>query len=254
VASRRRAEEMIAAGRVAVNGEVVREMGVRVDAARDSIAVDGRPLPPPPRAAYFALNKPPGVISSARDSLGRQTVVDLIPGAGRLYPVGRLDADSAGLVLLTNDGELAHGLTHPRFGVPKVYAVEVSGVPGAAALTRLRNGVELDDGLTAPAGVELVEQGAARVILRITIREGRKRQVRRMLDAVGCPVQRLTRVAIGPLRLGDLKRGAWRPLTGAEVAALRSAVAAGGRRPGARPPRAARAPRGAGTGGPRGQE
>ena len=219
VASRRSAEAMIAAGRVSVDGEVVD------DPARDvgqgsGVAVDGRPVEGPEPRVLFALNKPVGVVSSARDTHGRPTVVALVPTAGlRLYPVGRLDADSSGLILLTNDGELANRLTHPRFAVAKTYRARLGGGPvRAAALNALRRGVQLEDGPTAPALVRRLRADE----IELTIREGRNRQVRRMCAAVGHPVAELQRVAFGPVRLGELAPGEHRRLREAEVEQLRA--------------------------------
>jgi 23S rRNA pseudouridine2605 synthase len=216
VASRRAAEGLIGEGRVTVDGKVVR------DPARDvtgdeAIAVDGEAIRAPGARVVYALNKPAGVVSTAHDTHGRRTVVELVPTSQRLYPVGRLDADSTGLILLTNDGDLAYALTHPRFEVPRTYRARVEGRPGERALRALRQGVELDDGRTAPARVRLV--GAHE--LELTIHEGRKRQVRRMCEAVGHRVVALRRVAFGPLRLGDLRPGRHRRLTAAEVERLR---------------------------------
>jgi len=214
--SRRVCEELIADGRVAVNGTVA-VLGRRVDPEHDRIEVDGHPAPTRPGLVHYLVNKPRGVISTAKDTHGRPTVVDLVPPEPRVFPVGRLDADTEGLLLLTNDGELAQLLTHPRHGVEKEYLVHVAGGavrPGA--LRRLRDGVELDDGVTAPAEVSQPEPG----VLRITIHEGRNRQVRRMCDAVGHPVQRLVRLRIGAVTDRRLKPGAWRPLTSDEVRAL----------------------------------
>jgi 23S rRNA pseudouridine2605 synthase len=203
---------------VTVGGAVVTDPARDVDA---DVAVDGTPVEPEPREVY-ALNKPAGVVSTVRDTHGRPTVTSLVPSARRLYPVGRLDADTTGLILLTNDGELANSLTHPRYEVPKTYVarVEPAGV-GEAALRALRAGVELDDGRTSPARVRRVKPG----VLEIRISEGRKRQVRRMCEAVGHRVVALERVAFGPLRLGDLAPGAHRRLTGAEIERLRKAAA-----------------------------
>jgi len=219
VASRRSAEAMIAARRVSVDGEVVD------DPARDvgqgsGVAVDGRPVEGPEPRVLFALNKPVGVVSSARDTHGRPTVVALVPTAGlRLYPVGRLDADSSGLILLTNDGELANRLTHPRFAVAKTYRARLGGGPvRAAALNALRRGVQLEDGPTAPALVRRLRADE----IELTIREGRNRQVRRMCAAVGHPVAQLQRVAFGPVRLGELAPGEHRRLRDAEVEQLRA--------------------------------
>jgi 23S rRNA pseudouridine2605 synthase len=218
VASRRAAEEIIAAGRVRVAGEVVRDPAF--DVGEDaSVALDGRPLAgPEPRVAY-AVHKPLGVVSTARDTHGRPTVVELVADAGvRLYPVGRLDADSSGLIVLTNDGALAQRLTHPSFEVPRTYRVSVGGPPlQARALRRLREGVALEDGLTAPAQARRL--GAHE--LELTLREGRNRQVRRMCAAVGHPVSALQRTAFGPLRLGRLRPGASRRLSAAELQGLR---------------------------------
>jgi len=220
VASRRSAETLIAAGRVSVDGELV------TDPARDvtdesRVALDGQPLAGAEPHVLYALHKPVGVLSSASDARGRETVLELVPAAGlRLYPVGRLDLDSSGLMLITNDGGLANRLTHPRFQVPKTYRVELAGRPiGQRALDALRSGVELDDGPTAPASVRRLSARA----IELTIREGRNRQVRRMCQAVGHPVViALTRTGFGPLRLGALAPGAHRRLRAAEVERLRA--------------------------------
>ncbi len=218
--SRRVCEELIAAGRVTVNGEVV-VLGRRVDAAVDLVEVDGAPVGTRPGLVHYLLNKPAGVVTTASDTHGRPTVVELVPAEPRVFPVGRLDADTEGLLLLTNDGELANRIAHPRHGLPKEYLATIAGgqvSPGA--LRRLREGVELDDGLTAPAKVSQPSPG----VLRITIHEGRNRQVRRMCDAVGHPVTRLVRTRIGPLGDRHLKPGSWRRLTPAEVRALAEAT------------------------------
>jgi 23S rRNA pseudouridine2605 synthase len=222
VASRRAAESLIAEGRVTVGGEVIRDPARDVSADQE-IALDGAPVAgQPSELVVFALHKPAGVVSTARDTHGRPTVVDLVAAPGlRLYPVGRLDAETTGLILLTNDGDLANRLTHPRYEVPKVYVAEVRGGPVAAgALRALREGVALEGGRTAPARVRQLRPG----VLEITLREGRKRQVRRMCEAVGHRVERLHRVAIGPLRLDDLAPGAVRRLTPAETERLRGAA------------------------------
>ena len=219
VASRRRCEELIEEGRVAING-VVAELGGRVDVERDIVTVDGAFVPLAPDAVYYLLNKPAGHVTTAHDPQGRPTVVELVPAEPRVVPVGRLDLDTEGLLLLTNDGELTHRLTHPSFGVEKEYLAEVDGTPSRAALRRLREGVELDDGLTAPAKVALVAPN----LLRVVIHEGRNRQVRRMCAAIGHPVLRLVRVRIGPLVIGSLAPGTWRVLDGAEVRALAAAA------------------------------
>lgn len=223
VASRRACEELIRQGRVQVNGQVVTELGTKVDPNLDEISVDGTPLSGPAERVYLILNKPPGYISTADDPWGRPTVLDLVPHRGRLYPVGRLDAESEGLLLLTNDGELTHRLTHPRYQQEKEYLVLVKGHPKEAILSRLRRGVDLEEGRTAPAKVSRVSRKERRETppdttwLRIVVHEGRKRQIRRICAAVGHPVQRLIRVRLGPLRLGPLKPGQWRPLSGREL-------------------------------------
>jgi 23S rRNA pseudouridine2605 synthase len=221
VASRRAAEQLVFAGRVTVGGEVVRDPARDVGVG-DAVAVDGRGVALERRHVVYALNKPAGYVSTAKDPQGRPTVVSLIAGRERLYPVGRLDADTTGLLLLTNDGELAHRLTHPSFEVPRVYRAQVRNPPvREAALRKLREGVQLDDGVTAPAGARRLAPDRVEIVLH----EGRKRQVRRMLDAVGHPVVRLERVAFGPLRLGDLPLGRHRLLKAAEVEQLRRAAA-----------------------------
>ena len=219
VASRRASEEIVRAGRVTVAGARVTDPARDVG-EQDAVAVDGQPVSGQARRLVYALHKPPGVVSTARDPQGRPTVVSLLPSKVRLFPVGRLDADTTGLILLTNDGELANRLTHPRFEVPKTYRALVGNPPvGATALQALRSGIELDDGPSAPARVRSLRPD----LLELTIHEGRKRQVRRMCAAVGHPVRRLERVAFGPLRLGRLPVGAHRLLSGREVDALASA-------------------------------
>ena len=220
VASRRAAEELIRAGRVTVGGEVVSDPA-RDAAEGDGVAVDGRPVVVEDTVVY-AVHKPAGVVSTAADTHGRPTVLGLVDDPRRLYPVGRLDADTTGLILLTNDGELANRLTHPRYGVEKTYVARVAGGPvRATALRRLREGVALEDGLTAPARVRAL--GPDR--LELVLREGRKRQIRRMCEAVGHRVRALQRVAFGPLTLRGLPEGAARLLAPGEVAALRRAAA-----------------------------
>jgi 23S rRNA pseudouridine2605 synthase len=217
--SRRACENLITARRITVNGEVP-VLGRRIDPAVDEVELDGVPLPVIPGLVHYVLNKPAGVVSTAEDTHGRTTVVELVPDDPRVFPVGRLDMDSEGLLLLTNDGRLTHRLTHPSFGVPKEYLVEVEGEPSAREVRRLREGVDLDDGSTAPARVAVV----APTLLRIVIHEGRNRQVRRMCEAVGHPVVRLVRTRIGPLTDPTLEPGAWRPLTIDEVRALAAAA------------------------------
>jgi 23S rRNA pseudouridine2605 synthase len=214
VASRRGAERLIADGKVSVAGEVVTDPARDVDEGSD-VVLDGSPVAPEPREVW-AVNKPKGVVSTAREPGRRRAVTQLVESSRRLYPVGRLDADSTGLILLTNDGELANRLTHPRYRVPKTYLVELARPPAEADLDRLRNGLRLDDGPTAPAQVERLGERE----LEITIREGRKRQVRRMAEAIGNEVECLTRIRIGPLDLGDLRRGEARRLDRREVEAL----------------------------------
>ncbi|MDP9227567.1 MAG: rRNA pseudouridine synthase [Actinomycetota bacterium] len=214
VASRRAAERMIRAGRVSVAGETV------TDPARDvgedsGVEVDGRPVVSEPREVW-ALNKPEGVVSTAREPGSRRAITELVDSERRLYPVGRLDADSSGLILLTNDGELANRLTHPRYGVPKTYVVSLARAPREDEIERLRRGVRLEDGPAAPARVESL--GGRE--LEVTIREGRKRQVRRMAEAVGNEVESLRRVGFGPLELGELAPGEARRLGEAEVRVL----------------------------------
>jgi 23S rRNA pseudouridine2605 synthase len=214
VASRRAAEELIGAGRVTVGGEVITDPARGVDESSD-VRVNGDPVAPEPREVW-AVNKPTGVVSTAHEPGKRRAVTELVASERRLYPVGRLDADSTGLILLTNDGELANRLTHPRYGVPKTYRVRLARPPSDAELERLRAGVRLEDGRTAPAEVE--RRGEREI--EVTIREGRKRQIRRMADAVGNEVESLERIRIGSLGLGNLQRAEARHLEPDEVAAL----------------------------------
>jgi pseudouridine synthase len=235
--SRRACEELIRSGRVTVNGRLVTELGTRVTPARDAIAVDGKPLPAAPAPVYWMVNKPRGFVATVSDPFASRTALQLLPeGQPRLFPVGRLDADSEGLLLLTNDGELALRLTHPRYALEKEYLVLVRGLPSDQALLSLREGLPLDGRLTAPAAVELLPEepslawlrggggpmpGPRRnVWLRFVIHEGRKRQIRRMCQAVGHPVQRLARVRMGSLGLGALAPGQARRLTAQEIAGL----------------------------------
>jgi pseudouridine synthase len=233
VASRRSADELISSGAVRVNGESVPLSGTLIDPDADEVKVHGRVVRPQASHRYVMLNKPLGVITTARDESARTTVLDVVGDEGqhghRLFPVGRLDADSTGLLLLTDDGELAFRLTHPRYKVPKEYMAVVAGAPSPPDLERLRHGLDLDDGKTAPAEVDVVRitpgsRDTGRAELRVVIREGRHRQVRRMLHAVGHRVLSLSRTAFGPLKLGRLKAGGWRLLAEGEVAALRRAV------------------------------
>ena len=219
VGSRRVCEDLIVDGRVTVNGEVP-VLGRRVDPEVDVIELDGVPLPIRPGLVHYLVNKPIGVVSTAEDTHGRPTVVSLVPAEPRVYPVGRLDMDSEGLIIVTNDGELTHRLTHPSYGVPKEYLVQVEGEPSAGDVRRLREGVDLEDGPTAPARVAVV----APTLLRMVIHEGRNRQIRRMCEEVGHPVTRLVRTRIGPLADPSLTPGSYRPLTFDEVRGLAAAA------------------------------
>jgi 23S rRNA pseudouridine2605 synthase len=223
VGSRRVCEELIASGRVTVEGRTA-ILGQRVRPQRDRVAVDGVPVPVAPDLVHYLLNKPLGVLSTAADPEGRPTVIELVPPTPRVFPVGRLDRDTEGLLIVTNDGELAQLLAHPRHGVPKEYLAEVDGTPAPQALRALRRGIDLDDGPTAPARVGVVAPG----LLRIVIHEGRNRQVRRMCAAVGHPVRRLVRVRIGPVTDRALAPGQWRHLRSGEVRALSRAAVQGG--------------------------
>ena len=219
--SRRVCEDLIAAGRVTVNGETA-ILGRRVDADADRVEVDGAPIGVRPGLVYYLLNKPVGVITTAHDTHGRQTVLELVPTEPRVFSVGRLDVDTEGLLLMTNDGQLANRIAHPSHGIEKEYLVEVSGGRvSAGAMRSLRDGVELEDGITAPARVSQPDVG----VLRLVIHEGRNRQVRRMCEAVGHPVHRLVRTRIGPLSDRTLRPGSWRDLTIDEWRDLTEAVA-----------------------------
>ncbi|HIQ02015.1 MAG TPA: rRNA pseudouridine synthase [Anaerolineales bacterium] len=221
--SRRACEELIRQERVAVNGEIAR-LGQKADPRRDRITVDGRQIPADRPYTYVALHKPRGVLSDEGDGSGRlQTVRELVPLPGRLFPVGRLDLRSEGLILLTDDGELAHRLTHPRYEHEKEYHVYVSGHPSDETLKKWRGGVFLDGRRTAPADVSVLRRERDRTWLRVILREGRKRQIRRVAAMLGHPVHRLVRVRIGPVRLGDLRPGQWRRLTRRELAQLKKA-------------------------------
>jgi 23S rRNA pseudouridine2605 synthase len=224
VASRRKCEELIAAGRVKVNGEIVTIPGRKVDPHSDHIEVDGKAIQLPSDHVYFLLNKPVGYVSTVRDPQGRPTVMDLLPVRRRVYPVGRLDIDSEGLILLTDDGELAQRLTHPSYEHEKEYQVLVDGRPTARTLRHLRDGIELEDGYTWPAEVAVLRREDNGTWLRFVIHEGRKRQLRRMCKAVGHPARRLIRVRMGPLTLGNLPPGQHRSLTPKERERLAEAV------------------------------
>ncbi len=219
VASRRVVEDLIAEGRITINGEVA-ILGNRADAEVDRIEIDGALIGLHADTVWYLLNKPIGVVTTASDPEGRPTVVGLVPDTTRVFPVGRLDADTEGLLLLTNDGDATHRLTHPSFGVEKEYLAHVEGEPSRGVIRRLREGVELDDGITAPAKASTVGPD----IVRLVIHEGRNRQVRRMCAAVGHPVVRLVRVRIGPIRDQHLAPGEWRSLTVDEVRSLERAA------------------------------
>ncbi|MDY7075371.1 MAG: pseudouridine synthase [Chloroflexota bacterium] len=222
--SRRACEELIRQGRVKVNGRAA-QLGQKADPNRDRITLDGKPVRVKNRCTYVVLHKPRGVLSDEGDGSGRvSTVRDLVSLPGRLFPVGRLDLRSEGLILLTDDGDLTYRLTHPRFGHEKEYRVLVEGRPDEATLKKWRHGVFLDGQRTTPAEVTVVRREKGDTWLRVVLREGRKRQIRRVAAMLGHPVYRVVRVRIGPLRLGELKPGKWRRLTGAEVKALRSSV------------------------------
>jgi len=226
VASRRSADLLIASGAVLVNGHRPPPSGSLIDPERDLVTVHGRRVVPRPPSRYLAMNKPTGTLVTAADPRGRPTVFDLLgeAGAGRLFAVGRLDAATAGLLLLTDDGELAYRLSHPRYKVPKEYVAVVRGIPDRRDLEVLRRGVELEDGPTLPAEAELLDGGTGRARVRLVIVEGRNRQVRRMLAAVGHPVEGLTRTAVGPVRLRHLRPGSWRRLRPSELTTLRAAT------------------------------
>ena len=225
IASRRKAEALITAGRVMVNGRVVTELGTKVDPGRDHVKVDGKHLSAPQPFVYLMLNKPKNVMSTLDDPGGRTTVKDYLRGVSvRVFPVGRLDFDSEGLMLLTNNGDLAQALLHPRYHVPKTYLIKVKGVLADEEIRQLEQGVRLEDGMTSPAHVKKVRKVEANSWLEITIREGRKHQVKRMLESVGHSVIKLMRVRMGPLSLGNLEPGEFRFLTDREANALRELV------------------------------
>jgi 23S rRNA pseudouridine2605 synthase len=223
IASRRACEALISEGRVEVNSEIVFEQGRRVDPERDVIRVDGARIPPPRRHRYLALNKPRGVVSTMDDPEGRRTLADLLSERGnteRLFHVGRLDTDTEGLLILTNDGDFAHRLAHPSYEVPKTYIAEVAGVVSEQILRRLRRGITLEDGPVRPTSVKIVSTARDKTLLKITLQEGRNRVVRRTMEAVGHPVRGLSRIGIGPVRLGNLQVGEYRELTREELGGL----------------------------------
>lgn len=217
--SRRACEDLVRAARIRVNGEVA-SLGMRIDPAADVVEIDGVPVGVLPDLTYIALNKPVGVLSAAKDARGRPTVLDLVPSEPRVFPVGRLDRDTSGLLLLTNDGDFANRVAHPRYEVPKTYVAEVRGHLPPRAVASLRRGVELEDGVARASDVRVRAKGSGRALVELTVHEGRNRLVRRMLAAVGAPVASLTRTAIGPIRLGRLKPGAWRRVRREEIVDL----------------------------------
>ncbi len=248
--SRRECEELILAGRVEVDRQTVTELGTRVDPQEQAIRVDGQPIKLT-RRLYYAVHKPPGLLSTNRDPSGRPRVIDLIGGEQRLYAVGRLDKSSEGLIIVTNDGDLADRLTHPRYGVEKTYAVQVAGRLEPAMLEKLKQGVHLAEGLARVRRVRIKSHHKQSTILEIVLDEGRNREIRRLLASLGHKVQRLRRIAVGPVRLGELAPGEYRPLTRDEVQALRGASPASRAKGKPRPTRAGAPPRGAKVGGER---
>jgi 23S rRNA pseudouridine2605 synthase len=227
LASRREAERWIVEGRITVNGVVVRKLGTQADPAKDSIKVDGKRIKPAASPLYYALHKPPGVITTLNDPEHRPDLTPLLARLGekrRVFPVGRLDYNTTGLLLLTNDGEMALRLTHPRFGVKKLYRVKLSACPSEEQLQRLRKGIRLDDGMTAPVRVRVIDKLRKNAWLEIEIQEGRKREVRRMFEALGYFVEKLIRIRFGTVSLGALPPGELRPLSPLEVKALKKAV------------------------------
>jgi 23S rRNA pseudouridine2605 synthase len=227
LASRREAERWIQEGRVSVNGEIIRRLGSQADPTRDSIKVDGKRVKPAGAPLYFAFHKPPGCITTLNDPQKRPDLTPFIEKLGskkRVFPVGRLDYNSTGLLLLTNDGEMARRLTHPRFGVKKVYRVKLSACPTAADFARLQKGIPLEDGITAPARARVVEKLKKNAWVEIEIHEGRKREIRRIFETLGYFVEKLIRVRVGPVFLGDLRPGEFRPLSQIEIKSLQNAV------------------------------
>ena len=252
VASRRASEQLIAEGRVTVNGELA-SVGQKVDPVADAVLVDGERVNIDPDRVYLLLNKPQGVVTTADDPEGRPTVLDLVNLPQRLFPVGRLDQDTEGLLLLTNDGDLAHALTHPSYEVERVYVALVPGPVRRRTLAALREGVELEDGLARPKRARVLEEERSKALVEIVMTEGRKREVRRMLGALGLQVERLARVQFGGVELGDLRQGKWRFLTQAEIGTLHAAIGDGPTPPSGgtsstRPPRKAAGGRSGGGG------
>lgn len=224
VASRRESEKIILEGRVMVNGEIVKRLGTKVDSKKDIIKVDGKRIQLEREKIYLMLNKPKGYVTTLKDKHSERIVLDLIPSIEeRVFPVGRLDADTTGLLLMTNDGDLAYRLTHPSYEVPKIYIAEVKGIPNSKKLHRFRKGLKIDGRMTAEAYVKVLEKRKGSSILKISIHEGRNRQVRKMCKQIGHPVINLKRVGIGNLKLGNLKLGEWRFLTKSEINYLKRA-------------------------------
>jgi len=222
VASRRKSEELILDGQVRVNDQIVTELGVKVDPAVDRVYFNGELIKPEEESVYILLYKPTGYITSVKDQFGRETVIDLIQGVNaRIYPVGRLDYDTSGLLILTNDGDLTNQITHPSHKVEKTYVAKVDGRVTKTEVMRLQEGVDIGDYVTAPSKARVLAQGQTSTTVELTIHEGKNRQVRRMFDAIDHPVQTLERIAIGRIKMGDLKVGTWRLLTDKEVAYLK---------------------------------
>lgn len=225
VASRRKCEEMIKSGQVTINGEVVRDMGVKIDPSHDRVFVNGKRISLEENYVYIMLNKPRGYITTVKDQYNRPTVMDLVKDISeRIYPIGRLDYESEGLLLLTNDGNIAFHLTHPRHQIDKEYVVRVEGCPSSEDIDKLRNGIDIGGFITSPAQVDLIRKNKQTSLIRITIKEGKNRQVRRMFDAIGHPVIYLKRIRIGNIKLGNLELGKWRYLTNKELEALKDLI------------------------------
>lgn len=225
VSSRREADRMISEGRVKVNGEVILALGYKIDDAQDHVEVNGSRIERADNQVYLMMNKPPGYLVTLKDPFQRPTIMDLLPSFNtRIYPVGRLDFESQGLLLLTNDGELAHRLMHPRYQIGKLYLVKVKGKPDASSLSKLEKGIYLDGKRTAPAKIKRLSEGPKRVVISIEIYEGRKREIRRMLDAIGLSVLELQRIKFAGLELSNLKPGNWRYLEPKEIARLKMKV------------------------------
>lgn len=225
VASRRKCEEMIKSGQVTINGEVVRDMGVKIDPSHDRVFVNGKRISLEENYVYIMLNKPRGYITTVKDQYNRPIVMDLVKDISeRIYPIGRLDYESEGLLLLTNDGNIAFHLTHPRHQIDKEYVVRVEGCPSSEDIDKLRNGIDIGGFITSPAQVDLIRKNKQTSLIRITIKEGKNRQVRRMFDAIGHPVIYLKRIRIGNIKLGNLELGKWRHLTNRELEALKDLI------------------------------